>query len=101
MSLEKTYIGYADGNNPLWFKRMCANLFRIRYFNYARTNTWSGLFKKKKINRVVEKLKADNRLILQREFGDDDYRFVFDMWRNHRGQSVPVLELWLKKKKVL
>ena len=97
------YIGYSNIDNPKWYKRMCRNMFKIRKYTWEINNTWVGWFvKREKLKRVVEKLKSDNRKILKREFTSygihsyDDLFFTFDMWVNHRSQSLPVLEVWLK-----
>lgn len=103
----KAYIGYSDLQNPSWFSRMCVNLFRISYFTWCQNCKVAGwTWKNKQCKRVIQKLKDDNTKIINRELsqhadGSGCIHYIFKMWKDHQGKSVPMLEVWAPKNELV
>jgi hypothetical protein len=109
MTSEKTkeiihsYIGYSNAVNPDWFIKLCENLTKIKYYEWVSRCQFHGVFwKNKKYVRIINKLKERNKLIIQKQFPENVYSkkshvFILSFWKDRKGQSVPILEVWKNK----
>ncbi|URC15235.1 hypothetical protein GD1_111 [Paraglaciecola Antarctic GD virus 1] len=108
--LIRSYVMYSDAGHEDWVKFLSRNTFRILRYQWELANTFRGWgWKRKQFKRLILKCKQQNRNILVKKFPIyvvssteiycfDELRFVLDMWKNDRHQSIPVLEIWHKNK---
>lgn len=96
MKKLETYIGYVDlDSNPQWFKKMCSNLFKIEYYSWIKRCQIYGWFHSKRLDKTINNLKKHNKKILKKYNNVEEFSQInFDMWKDRRGQTVPVLEFW-------
>lgn len=86
------YFSYSDFQNPDCVKKILKNYRKICKLNYCKT-TWLGIFKVKRINRLITKIESQNKRILLK-YNPKMSTYRIGSWIDGRRQHIFVLEVF-------